>query len=127
MGNSLYSIDMMIEEVGKSREFVLLEKLETFRTRALSDIINNMVGRKNADDMAEAAQEIFDELCKEAVEKYKQELLQNVFGAVLLQAVADCLKRDGHISEVTAQRLAATIIELEELNRERKAAEGGGS
>ena len=118
---------MMIEEIGKSREFVLLEKLGTLRAKALSDIVNNMIGRRNADDMAEAAQEIFDELCKEAVEKYEENLSQNVSGPVVLQAVSDCLKRDDHIPELTAQRLAATIVELEELNRERKAGEGRGS
>ena len=119
---------MAIEkDAGKPREQVLLEKLDALRTRALTDIVNNMTGRKNTDDMVEVAQEIFDELCKEAVEKYRQEMLQDVSGSVLLQSVTDCLKRDDHLSELTAKRLGATIVELEELNRDRRAREEGGS
>ena len=118
---------MMIEEIGKPREQVLLEKLDTLRTKALGDIVNNMVGQKDADDMVQAAQEIFDELCKEAVEKYEEKVTGNASGPVILQAVEDCLKRDDHLSDLTAKRLGATIVELEELSRERKMREGGGS
>src|SRR6185369_8643620 len=124
---SLYIARMMIEEIGKPREQVLLEKLDTLRTKALGDIVNNMVGQKDADDMVQAAQEIFDELCKEAVEKYEEKVTGNASGPVILQAVEDCLKRDDHLSDLTAKRLGATIVELEELSRERKMREGGGS
>lgn len=107
---------MSFEEPNKeSRIETVTKRLNALRDRSVVEIVGNMKGPGSPDSIAEAAEGIFDELCKEAVAEYTEQTAMNREGSAVLAAVQQRLARDEHLTEGTARRLAATIIELEEL------------